>query len=612
MTDVNQSAETALRMVREAPLIAYDTETSGTDWKKNFPVGYVVATGWDSAVYVPVRHGGGGSLPDAAVRVPQSPTDPYVQHRFEKELADAFVERNRLGFKTIGHHVKFDCHMSANAGIMLGRNLIDTQINEALLDEHAKQYSLEACAKRRNVTHKRSQEMYDHLGRLFGIKNSRESMSHFWRTSGDDPMVVEYSVGDGISTFELFEAQTMLIEEEELTQVWEMECQLIWTLFRMERRGIRVDVEYLERTKQYIEEQVELAIQSLPPGLNVRSGPQLRKYFEDAGHTDWPETDKGNPSFTEKWLKTHEPGQKVVKVRKWTHMNNSFITPLLEEHVFNGRVHANINQLKNDDYGSPARLSCSNPNLMAVPKRDKELAPLFRKGFIADDGYTYFEDDYSQCEPCLFAHYSRDERLLEGYNSTPRVDVHDMVAKMLEVDRDTTAKRMNMGIFTGMQPNTFAVHMGWDVGLATEKWNQWFETFPGVKDFQREAKQAMLDRGWVRTLLKRRGRLEHPRWAYKAVSQIIQGGNADILKWALLKVDLLCEAEGDVLQVLMTIHDAFEGQYIPNEYGRKLRAEMNRIMLDVQSPPFNLRVPFAVDSGEGPDWAVASFGDKHG
>lgn len=608
---VADDAEKAIRMVREAPLIAYDTETSGVDWKRNFPIGYVVTTDWDNSVYVPIRHGGGGNLPDAGVRVPDSPTDVYQAGRFEKSLATAFEDRKRAGFVTVGHHLKFDAHFSANAGIFIGRgNLSDTQNNEALLDEYARHYSLEASAERRRVTAKKGDDLYRHLADMFGGPPTRKAMEHFWKTAGNDPLVMEYAAGDGVSTIELYQAQLPLLEEEGLLRVKDLEDQLIWTLFRMERKGLRVDEKYLERTLDYITEQVDDATRNLPANFNVRSPVQIRKYVEDAGHTDWPTTDLGNPSFTEKWLKNFPEGKNIVKVRKWTNLKNSFITPLIEEHVFKGRVHANINQLKSDDSGSPARLSCSSPNMMAVPKRDKELAPMFRKAFIPDDGMVFFEDDYSQCEPRLFAHYSRDPRLVEGYSQTPFKDVHHFVAELLQVERDPTAKRMNMGIFTGMYPKTFAEHMGWPIELATEKWNAWFEAFPTIKDFQDDAKHAIEERGYVMTLLKRRGRLESSRYAYKATSKIIQGGNADILKWKLLQIDKYMESTGDVLQVLMSIHDAYEGQFVDSKLGHKMHKEMLAIMVDVQSPPFNLRVPFAVDAGTGADWSEASFGAK--
>jgi DNA polymerase-1 len=186
--------------------------------------------------------------------------------------------------------------------------------------------------------------------------------------------------------------------------------------------------------------------------------------------------------------------------------------------------------------------------------------------------------------------------------------MHQVVADMMKVERDPTAKRMNMGILTGMQPKTFAGHMGWDIVTATTKFNEWFGVFPGIKNFQDVAKTTILKRGYVRSLLGRRGRLEKPGLAYRAVSKIIQGGNADIMKYKMVEMDEYCEANGDLVHMLMSVHDAGQWQAPDTEEGRRQSAALDAIMVDVQSAPFNLRVPFKLDGKCGHNWAEATFG----
>lgn len=622
--NVAEKAEIALRMVREAPLIAYDTETSGVDWKRNFPVGYVFTVEGQS-VYVPVRHGGGGNLPGARTQ-PDDPEGQWDVHPFEKAVADAFSDRSRRGYRTVGHNLKFDCHFSVSAGILLGRNLSCTQNTEPLIDEYAKSFSLDSCAQRHGVSAKKGEALYQHIADVLGGPATRDSMGNFWRLSGSDPLAVEYAEGDGISTWELYHSQLEDITKPDakgntLERVWEMENRLIWTLFRMERRGVKVDVDYLHELREKIATYAKETGDSLPngvysddnpDGLNLRSPKQMLEYIRDhAGRTDWPLTEKGNPSFTEDYLKTFPEGKVIVDLRKWTNLGNSFVNPLIETHTWKGRVHGNVNQNKADDYGTiSGRFSMSSPNMQQIPKHNKELAKLFRRAFVPDDGMLFFEADYSQCEPRLFAHYSGDQRLLDGYNADPPEDVHDIVAKMLNVDRGTKAKRMNMGIFTGMFPKTFAGHMGTDLETATLWWNQWYELFPGVRGFQDMAKQVIQSRGYVTTLLGRRGHMENSRLAYKAVSKIIQGGNADILKWKLAEVDQWLEETGDVAQMLLTVHDSFVFQAPDNKMGLTTAREIISTMEDVRNDPFNLKVPFKVDAGYGDNWAEASFSDN--
>lgn len=611
MITLGDKAEAALRIVREAPLIAFDVETSGVDWRVNQPVGYVITESKDANFYIPIRHGGGANLLDPNVMPMETPTDPIIIHEWERELQKAFLVRRQRNFQTIGHHLKFDMHMAANAGVMLGRNCGCTQNNAAMLDEYRRSFSLDSVAKTEGVTAKLGEELYARLAQLFGGEAKRSQMEHYWRVAGDDQIALDYALGDGITTLEVWHSQVKAIEEEDMSLIHGIESELIWTLFRMERRGIKVDERYIGELEEGIAQELAAARALLPSGLNVKSPIQMRALFEEAGITNWPTTDAGNPSFTETFLKRSELGRAVVTVRQLSTLGSSFITPLKERFIFEGRVHATLNQLKADETGTVAgRLSCSDPNLQAVHKRNKVLGRKFRKVYVADDDMDFCEDDYSQCEPRLFAHYSQEPALLNGYNQTPFRDVHDVVAQMLDVERDPTAKRMNMGIFTGMQTQSFAGHMNWPLDRATQAFNAWFEAFPGIKGFQDQAKAVFRSRGYVKTILGRRCRLENPRFAYRGTSRIIQGSNADILKERLLACDKYLEGEGDLVHLLMTVHDSIEYQKPKGAEGERQRAEMRAIMTDVQSPPYNLRVPFVMDSGTGRNWAEATYGPE--
>lgn len=606
--DLGQKAETALRMVRESSKLAYDTETTGVDWKTNQPIGYVL-TSPEASVYVPIRHGGGGNLPGS--RPMQTPTDKITPSDFEVALAKAFKDRHSSLGRVIGHHMKFDVHMSANAGVMLGRNLGCTQNMHAMLDEYSKEFSLDACAKTYGVTAKKGDSLYAAIASEIGCAATRNSMEHFWRMPGNHPAVMEYAEGDGVTTLELWDEQTKLIDEQEMNFIAGIENDLIWTIFRMERRGIRVDLEEIGRLREATEAKIRDVMATMPNGFNVRSGPQMKEYVIENGLTDWPTTDKGNPSFTEKWLKKSEAGRKIIQIRQMSNLINSFINPLQERHVHEGRVHATLNQLKADMGGTVSgRFSCQHPNLQQVPKRLKEIAKPFRRIFVADPGHIFWERDYSQCEPRLFAHYSGDRALVEGYNSKPFRDAHQVVADLLGVERDPTAKRMNMGIFTGMQVRTFSEHMGWPESKAAEAWNRWYSEFPGVRDFQNKAKNRLKNRGWVKTILGRRCRLEHPRFAYRGTSKIIQGSNADVIKLKLLEADRMCEDNGDIVQIHMTVHDSFNGQYQDTPEARALFEEIVSHMQEVQVAPYNLRVPFLLEGEEGRNWAEATFGKE--
>lgn len=636
MMTLGEKAEMACRIVAECKdPIAYDTETSGLDWKIHQPVGYVITQNKDNNLYIPVRHGGGGNLLDANCGPMTSPTSPTKQHAFERELSKAFQTRREKKLLTVGHHIKFDMHMSANQGIVIGREVDDTQNNEAMLNEFSFGYSLDQLGKNYNVALKKGDEMYEYLGKLLGLPADKKLMEHYWKTNGSEPVVGEYAMGDGVTTLEVWEKQVPRFEEDHMLFIHWMERQLIYTIFKMERKGIKVSPIRMDEVVKELQGMVAEASAVLPRDFNARSPLQMKQLCTDAGRTDWPMTAPstkfpgGQPSFPEAWLETFPVGEKVIRLRKYTNISNSFIDPLKETHMHNGRVHTSLNQLKSDDYGTiTGRFSCSEPNLQQVPKRDKVLGKLFRSIFIPDDGFEFYEADYSQCEPRLFAHYSQDPALVAGYNASPPRDVHTVVAELLNVERDPTAKRMNMGIFTGMQIDSFEGHMRWwgqtvQVGeeqdgtpilerKAEYMFNRWFEEFSSIKNFQNLAKQLFRDRGWVRTILGRLCRLDHRRFAYRGTSRIIQGSNADLVKAKLLETDVWIEESGleDVVQLLLTIHDSIVLQAEASERGRKAAMHIVSMMEDVMRSPYKLTVPQVVDVGRGLNWAEASYGGK--
>lgn len=621
-----EQAERAVRIVRECKdPIAYDTETSGLDWQVHQPVGYVITLDALDNFYIPVRHGGGGNLYDPNVPPLSTPTDRSPQHYFEGFLAGAFKERAEKarangGYLTIGHNVKFDMHASANQGIILGRYCEDTGINEPLLNDNERSYSLANCAKRRGVQAKLGDELYKHISAVTGVplpSQAHKIMEHYWRLAGNDQLAVDYAKQDGLTTLLLRAAQyPLLIEQDDqqtsMEYIHEVESRLIYTLFRMERRGIKINTAYLEDLRAGVVEELEEAKKALPPGFNERSPKQTLDVMQAAGVTNWPVTAAGNPSFTEKFLKQSKPGQAIMALRQMSNLLSKFVDPLRNTHIYNGRVHATLNQLKGDETGAVGgRLSCSDPNLQAVTKRNKKLGPRFRRAFVADPGMTMYEKDYSQCEPCLFAHYSREPTLVDGYNADPPKDMHHVVAEMLGVERDPTAKRMNMGILTGMQKRTFADHMDWPLQQASEAFDAWFRLFPGIKQFQNGAKNNMLKNGYVRTLTGRRCRIDDHRFAYKAVSRLIQGGNADIIKVKLLLIDMWLEDHGDIGQLLMTIHDSIIFQVPDGPGGELVASEIHKMATALQDgEPFRLRVPIRMDGHHGKDWATATYGEE--
>lgn len=591
--------ELALSIVRNSPVIAYDTETNGLEIT-SFICGHVI-TNFEHSVYVPLRHEQGGNIPDP--------------DGFEKDLADAFNERARLGYRTVGHNLGFDLRIAGRHGIFPKSPLEDTMINEGLIWDITKGFGLDDLSKRYGVeVQKKGADLYVELARRFGGLPDRKSMQHFWRMPGDDPLVVEYACDDGTATLQVWAKQQKILDEEELRTVHKLECDLIPYVARIHLRGMKVDHDYANKLLEpggQLDTMLKAAKGALPPGLNVRSSGEVEKLYLangfDASQFERTPPTKNKPegsvSFREKWLETNEIGKLILEVRRLEKMGDSFIKPLVETHNLNGRVHPILNQSKSDEFGViGARFSCSDPNMQAYPKRNKKIGKMVRPLVVPDHDMLIEEGDAKQQEPRLFAHYSDEPKLVEGYRSGT-IDIHGLADSFFHLGRDTS-KRLAMGMLTGMQPKALAGHMSWDIERATRAHRLFLtEAFPLIGEFQKQAKSVFYHRGYVKSILGRRARLDDPRFAYRAVSRIIQNSGGDHAKLCLLRLCQYEDAHPNDIQALMTIHDSFIWQRSPR-FGNE---ELIRILENVPNE-LGMSVPVPFDVGSGENWGVASYG----
>jgi DNA polymerase-1 len=223
---------------------------------------------------------------------------------------------------------------------------------------------------------------------------------------------------------------------------------------------------------------------------------------------------------------------------------------------------------------------------------------------IPDEGFVIEEADAKQQEPRLFTHYSGDVALVDGYRSGT-MDIHDRASEVLGLDRDT-AKRLGMGMLTMMSPPTLAGHMRWDLERARAAHKAFLtDAFPAIKIFQDTAVSVFKRRGYVKTLLGRRAYCDDPRFAYRAVSRIIQNSGGEHLKLCLLAACKYEDAYPDDIQILLTIHDSLLWQRDPNHDIRDLVQCLEKVPEDL-----GISVPIPFGFGSGWNWARASYGDK--
>lgn len=601
------SQEKFFNIINNSKIFAYDVETNGLSWKKQYVCGYSVSDGKD-AVYIPVRHaldrGGDGNIDGI--------------DNFEKHLAECIYKHQG---KIVGHNIKFDNHFGENHGIKIGNKQKDTMIRAALCNENKFSYSLANCAKEYpDIVQKKGKELYEHISQLVGCKPDSNSMGHFHMLSGADPLASDYAATDTLTTMQLYNRQEEQIYKENLDVVEGMESELSYVLQKMERKGIKIDVDAVPDMKRRIGELQMEAYQHIPlkedfQPINVRSNKDLQEYFLLCEIDDWPFTQPterhptGQPSFAKDFLEKHEEGLYIVNARKFDMLMATFVEPM-EGFIHNGRIHCNYNQTRGEFGGAkPGRLSCYDPNLQQVPKRDIITGEIYRRIFVAEPDFYLVEFDHSQAEPRLYAHYSDEPSLIDGYKRTPFIDMHTIAAQMMNIARGD-AKHINLGIMYGMGYKKLAKKLKLSEQHGKELYYRWHRTFTKVSDFTKMAARVGENRGYVRTILGRRARLTDNNFSYRMANRIIQGSSADILKWKMCEINRWIERNkyDDVVHMLLNIHDALLFQ-VHKDYTH-LIPQIQDIFQSVLGPPFNLKVPFYADYHMGKDWAEASYG-KH-
>jgi len=397
----------------------------------------------------------------------------------------------------------------------------------------------------------------------------------------------------------------------------------------MKWNGVRVDVDQAEQTKNKLLKQESELLKQIKQdtgvAVNVWEAKSISKMF-DALSLPYARTElTGAPKFDKHFLRTHEHPlvQAVAQAREYNKARTTFIDTILK-HEHNGRIHAEINQLRGDGGGTvTGRLSYNTPNLQQVPS-SKVLGPMIRSLFIPEEGMQWGAFDYSQQEPRLVVHLASltngglkgADEFVNAYHEDPNTDFHTMVSEMAKIDRKK-AKTINLGLFYGMGKGKLSSELGLTPGEAEDLFEKYHSRVPFVKEMIELTMKKAADVGHVRTLLGRKCRFDEwepirygvhrplPRaeaerehgkqikraYTYKALNKIIQGSAADMTKKAM--VDLHAEGITPHIQVHDELDCSFDSE-----------AQKNKIM-EIMKNAVQLEVPVKLDCEVGPSWGEA-------
>ena len=372
----------------------------------------------------------------------------------------------------------------------------------------------------------------------------------------------------------LFDKTDALLDEANQTDLLHnIELPLARVLAKMEHVGFCVDKNGIEEfgksLSSRINELTDLIYKEVGHEFNINSPKQLGvALFEELKLPCKKKTKSGystNAEVLESLRYDHAVIEYILEYRSLTKLKSTYCDGLLKVIAPDGRIHTSFNQVET----RTGRISSLEPNLQNVPIRTP-LGRELRKFFIAGDGETLIDADYSQIELRVLADLSNDENMINAFNSG--VDIHTTTASQvfgLPVDMITKelrsrAKAVNFGIVYGIGAFSLAKDIGVSRKEAQEYINNYLATFSGVDKYMNHMIELAKERGYSETLFNRRRYLpelsssNHMLRAFGervARNMPIQGTAADIIKIAMVKVDKRLTDENMKSRLILQVHD---------------------------------------------------------
>ena len=594
-----------------AGAVAVDTETTSLDSMTAELVGVSLAVEPGRACYIPLGHKAPGAgetrdLLDTAGPEPETP------EQIDRAAAVALLKPmlEHPGVLKIGQNIKYDMKVLSRYGIAIA------PIDDTMLLS----YVLEGGQHRHNMDEMAALYLDRETIKFKDVVGSGKSQITFDFVPLDTAL--GYAAEDADVTMALHRILKPRLVGEHMVSVYEtLERPLVAVLETMERTGIRVDAPELKRLSEDFARRMgefETQIHELAGRpFNIGSPKQLGEILFDEMTLSGGKKGKagawntGADVLDSLAAEGHELPARVLDWRQLAKLKSTYTDALIANiNPATGRVHTSYAQ----GVVATGRLASSDPNLQNIPVRSEEGRKI-RQAFIAERGYRLLSADYSQIELRLLAHVAGIEALSDAFHAGQ--DIHAMTASQVfgvpieGMDPMTRrrAKAINFGIIYGISGFGLARQLGIGNAEAQVYIEAYFEKYPGIKDYMEATKKQARETGYVSTLFGRKCHLQGINEKNQnirsfaeraAINAPIQGGAADIIKRAMVRLpDALVEA-GLGARMLLQVHDELIFE-VP-----EAEIETTTLLVrTVMEGAAHLNVPLVVDTGVGDNWDEA-------
>lgn len=584
-----------LGRLRDSEGFAFDTETTSVNAQAAELVGVSFAVDAGEAAYVPVAHSYMGA-PDQLSR-------EWVLEQLKPLLENPELPK-------IGQNLKYDISVLSNYDIDMQGVTFDTMLESYILDSVSSRHDMDTLSQ-------------NHLGHTpIAFKDvAGKGKAQLTFDQVDLEQAGPYAAEDADITLRLHNVlMPRLTGQPNLHRIFtELEMPLVKVLAKIECNGVLIDDAMLLQQSQQLAMSMQAAEKTayeLAEGeFNLASPKQIQEILYDKMSLPvLKKTPKGAPSTAEDVLQElaleHELPRLILEHRSLGKLKSTYTDKLPTMiNSKTGRVHTSYHQAVT----ATGRLSSSDPNLQNIPIRSTEGRRI-REAFIAEPGKQIMAADYSQIELRIMAHLSGDETLVHAFNND--LDVHRATAsEIFAVPLDEVAdeqrrhaKAVNFGLIYGMSAFGLAKQLNVERKQAQAYIDQYFEQYPGVKNYMESTREFARENGFVETVFGRRLYLpdinakNHNMRQYAertAINAPMQGTAADIIKLAMIAVDNHLDGQDDI-KMIMQVHDELVFEIPENQ----LTDASNQICQLMQSVA-SLKVPLIVDAGQGKNWALA-------
>lgn len=571
-------------------ILSLDTETTSTNAIDAELVGLSFSTEESKAFYVPV---------------------PENKHEAQK-IVDIFKEvYENPSILKIGQNIKYDITVLRKYGVEMKGELFDCMIAHYLLQpelRHNMDYMAEAYLNYKTI----------HIDELIGHKGkSQKSMRDL------SPIeVYEYACEDADITLKLYHILEPKLKELNIFNLFkDIEMPLINVLAEMEMNGVILDTSSLTETSRILQQRIlekeRKIYEEAGTSFNIASPKQVGEILFDRLKI----SDKAKKTKTGQYVTSEEAltqlkhrapiVENILAYRGLRKLLSTYVEALpklINKHT--GHIHTSFNQA----ITATGRLSSSDPNLQNIPVKGEDGKEL-RRCFIPEPGCLFFSADYSQIELRVMAHLSGDEGLIDAFRNG--YDIHAATAArifketMEHVTRDqrSMAKRANFGIIYGITVFGLAQNLDIDRNEAKKLIDDYFQSFPKVKEYMERCKETARSKGYAETIFHRRrylpdinsGNATVRGFAERnSINAPIQGSAADIIKLAMVRIYKRFKDENIKSKMILQVHDELNFSVFPEE-----KESVERIVIEEMQNACQLKVPLIADCGWGANWLEA-------